>query len=67
MIYVKPTILAFTFHLTNIYQAPQQETFWQYFLENMWYEYDSICEENQFDFLLSAIFEDGFQSLFFLD
>lgn len=55
MTYAKPTISVFTFHLTNIYQAPQQATFWQSLLwKPVW-------------LLLNTILENRFQPVFFWD
>lgn len=51
----KPTILVFTFHLTNINKLLSKKHF------------GNICYENQFDFLLNTISEDEFQHIFSSD
>lgn len=55
MTYAKPTILMFTFHLTNIYKLLSKQHF------------GNICYKNQFDFLFNAIFDGEFQPVFFLE
>lgn len=51
----KPTILVFTFHLTNTYKLLSKQPF------------GNVCYENQFDFLLNTISEDECQPIFSSD